>query len=177
MKKLIPLMAALLLLSACGGSSGGETSVSSSQGGDSSISEQSSGATEEYKLTFLNNAEIYVDFNFAAAPAGLAIKIGDQTLTSSGKVKMSKDFTYEVLGEFTAPLNLYHIVDTGIATACGAGEGIDAEVAKERVGRYLGNFAAKQYEYRVYFCLSDQTRGWSKTLANVNELLSSYVGK
>lgn len=176
MKKLIPLMAALLLLSACGGSSG-ETSVSSSQGGDSSISQQSSGATEEYKLTFLNNAEIYVDFNFQTAPAGLAIKIGDQTLTSSGKVTMSKDFTYEVLGEFTAPINLYHIVDTGVATSCGFGEGVDAEVAKERVGRYLGNFASKQYGYRVYFCLSDQARGWSKTLANVDGLLSSYVGR
>lgn len=177
MKKFIPLMAALLLLSACGGSSGGETSVSSSQGGDSSISQQSSGATEEYKLTFLNNAEIYIDFNFQTAPAGLAIKIGDQTLTSSGVAKMSKDFTYEVLGEFTAPINFYHIVDTGVATACGVGEGVDAEVAKERVGRYLGSFASRLSEYRIYFCLSDQARGWSKTLANVDGLLSSSVGK
>ena len=174
MKKLITLMASLLLLTACGGSGSGEASTPA---GDSSAPAQSSAQQDEHKLTFLEDGEIYIDFNFDNKPTDLAIRIGETTLTASGKAKMTKDFSYEIKGAFTASVNMYHAIDANGSTSAGKGEGIDAEAVAERANRYLGNFASKQYGYRVYFCLSDKANGWSKDLAGVDEIIKSYTGQ
>ena len=176
MKKFIPLIASLLILASCGGKGSNADASSQPAGGESSAAEPSS-AKEEVKLTFLEPGEIYIDLNFESAPTGLSVKIGDQTLTSSGKVKMTQDFNYEIEGVFTNSVNVYHIIDTGSARSVGASNGLDAEVALERIGQYLSNFASKQYEYRVYFCLSDKDKGWSKDLAGVDEILTAYTGQ
>ena len=172
--KFLPLLASLMFVTACG-----QTNASQSQApaqDPSSATQQSQQVQEEYKLTFLQNAEIYIDFNFTNAPAGLAIKIGETTLTASGKATMTKDFTFEVQGTFTNKINIYHVIDTGTARSAGKGEGMDAAVAKERIERYISNFSSKQYEYRIYFCLSDKANGWSTTLPGVDEAIKEYTG-
>ena len=171
MKKLLPLMACLMLLTACGANNN-----SSKAAEQSSAPTASSTPADNHKLTFLEDGEIYIDFNFNTAPAGLSIKIGDTTLTASGKAKMSKDFTYEINGTFAASVNIYSIVDTGEAASANKADGMDAEVVKSRIETYFGNYSSKQYEYRIYFCLSDKANGWSTTLPGVDETIKSYSG-
>ena len=174
MKRFIPLIASLMILASCGGGSQGG---SQNPGASSNPPQQTSSQQgASHKLTFIEDGEIYIDFNFDNPPAGLSIKIGDSTLTAAGKAKMSKDFTYEVKGTFAASMNIYYAIDTGEARSAGKFEGIDAEVLQERIGRYISNFASKQYEYRIYFCLSDKTNGWSKTLAGVDETIKEFAG-
>ena len=177
MKKFLPLVASLMLLAACGGANqpqGG--SPSQPQASDSEPAATSSQASEEYKMTFLQNSEIYIDFNFNEAPEGLSIKIGNTTLTASGKATMSQNFTYEVNGTFSKALNVYYAIDTGGANAAGALNGLDAEMVKTRLGQYFDNFKQRQYQYRIYFCLTDKENGWSKTLAGVDEIIRSKTG-
>ena len=175
MKKFLPLIASLLLLGACGSSNPSSSSTPSSQPSSSSSSSESSSAKERF-LTFLSDGELYIDFNFENAPEGLSIKVGDTTLTSSGKVTMSENFTYEVTGTFVNPINIYSVIDANGAKGTGKGEGHDAEIAKDRIERYLSNYSRSQYQYRVYFCLSDQPSGWSKTLPGVDGALRSSSG-
>lgn len=170
MKKLLPLMASLLLLGACS-----TTDVPDSKPKDTS--EQSiATSVDTHFLTFLEDGEIYVDLNFDNAPAGLSIKIGDTTLTASGKATMTKDFAFEVAGTFVNPINIYSVVDANGVKGVGKGEGFDAEIAKNRIEQYLGNYSRAQSGNRVYFCLSDKANGWSKTLPGVDEAIKSYSG-
>ena len=171
MKKILPLLASIMLLSACGA---GGTSTSGSASSSSEPTSSSSSSKNEHFLTFLNDGELYIDFNFDNAPEGLSIKIGDTTLTAPGKVTMSKDFTYQVSGTFANSINIYSVIDANGSKGVGKGEGIDSEIAKERIERYLGNYSSKQYGYRIYFCLSDKASGWSKTLPGVDEAIRNY---
>ena len=173
MKKILPLLASLLMLAACGQTN---TQDASKQEPAETSQAAETSATTNYKLTFLEDAEIYVDFNFTNKPEGLTVKVGNVELTESGKAKMTKGFDYEVGASFVNPINIYHIVDTGSAVSVGKSEGVDAEVASQRIGRYLENFANTQYGYRVYFCLSDKANGWSTTLPGVNESMNSNTG-
>ena len=180
MKKLFPLVASMLLLASC---SGGAATSSSTPAASSSIettsskeaSEESSASTN-FVLTSLADSEIYIDFNFAKAPEGLSVKIGDTTLTASGKVKMTKGFTYEIGGAFGETNYIYHIVDTGSSAAGGASSGLNAEKSKELLDKYLKKFSSGDYyEYRIYICLTDQASGWSKTMPGVDATLKNYT--
>lgn len=170
MKKFLPLIATMLLLTACG------TSTNPSQPTSTSGDPATSAAKDEHFLTFLSDKEIYIDFNFDNKPEGLSIKIGDTTLTESGKATMSKDISFQVNGTFTNSINIYHVTDAGGSKAAGKAEGLDADQAKTKIENYLEKFFNKQYEYRVYFCLSDKASGWSKTLPGVDGALKSYAG-
>ena len=175
MKKIFPFVASLLLLASCGSASSPSSSAQQSQKTAEQTSEPTPSSVTNNVLTFLNDGEIYIDFNFSKAPEGLAIKIGEQTLTTSGKVKMSQNFTYEVSGTFDEKLNVYQVIDTGGAVSAGKGEGVDPAVIQSRIERYLKNFSEKQYGYRIYFCISDQASGWSKTLEGVDKAMTKYA--
>ena len=180
MKKLIPLVASLLLLAACGGNGGSAAPTPSSEPTVSSApAQESSEATQSvtHYLPFLDDGEIYVDINFDKAPEGLSVKVGETTFTSSGKTKMTQNFTYAVTGTFTEKMNIYYLIDAGGPLGGGAKEGYDADGVKEIIEKYLKNFSEKQYEYRVYLCLSDKANGWSKTLEGVDQGLKGFTGK
>ena len=168
MKRLLPILSAMLLLASCG------ASPASSSATGLSTEEKTDTASETVKntLTFLDNGEIYVDFNFETAPEGLSIKVGDTELTASGKAKMAQGFKYEVKGTFANPVHFYVIVDSGDFVATPISPNTAADKVEAEAKKYLANFASNQYEYRVYFCLTDKTSGWSKTLPGVNETLS-----
>lgn len=172
MKKLLPLLASVLLLTACGNNP-------STSSGTSNTSIEPPSVTSEvsHVLTFLNDGEIYIDFNFQNAPEGLAIKVGETTLSASGKATMSQNFTFEVSGTFANSLNIYYCIDANGSVGGGKSNGVDAEIVKDRIDRYLTNFSSRQYEYRVYFCLSDQENGWSKTLEGVDGAMRSFAGQ
>ena len=180
MKKLFPLVVSMLLLASCSG--GATTSsftptASSAEATSSKEASEESSASTNFVLTSLADSEIYIDFNFAKAPEGLSVKIGDTTLTASGKVKMTKGFTYEIGGAFGEANYIYHIVDTGVSAAAGgASNSINAEKAKELLDRYLKKFSSGDYyEYRIYICLTDQASGWSKTMPGVDATLKNYT--
>ena len=170
MKRFLPLLASILLLTAC--------EINSSTSTPTSISSEPASQTSQKTdvLTFLNDGEIYIDLNFDNAPQGLSLKIGNTTVTESGKATMSKDFAFELNGTFGDSVNIYYVVDTKGSAAAGKSEGVDGDRAKSMIERYFANYASKQYEYRVYFCLSDKASGWSKTLPGVDETIRSYSG-
>lgn len=169
MKKIIPLIATMLLMTACGNS---QTSTSTSQGGSEASQQESSSQQAGPTLSFLQPSEIYVDFNFTTAPEGLSVKIGDTVLTAPGKATMTQGFTYEVKGTFAGKVSIYHAIDAGDGVVSGGkAENKDAGEVATLASNYLGNFANKQYDKRIYFCLTDQVGGWSKTLAGVNDIL------
>ena len=180
MKKIFPLVASMLLLASCSG--GAATSSSTPAASPSAEATSSKEASEEsstsanFVLTSLADSEIYIDFNFTTAPEGLSVKIGDTTLTASGKVKMTKGFTYEIGGAFGETNYIYNIVDTGLAAAGGASTGLNAEKSKELLDKYLKKFSSGDYyEYRIYICLTDQARGWSKTMPGVDDTLKNFT--
>ena len=178
MKRLLPILSAMLLLASCGGTPDGSkpTGLSTEESRATGLSTEGKGDTTsepaKSTLTFLENGEIYVDFNFETAPEGLSIKVGETELSTSGKAKMGQNFEYDIKGTFAKPVNFYVIVDSGDFVATPTSPNTAADKVAEEAKKYLGNFAKNQYEYRVYFCLTDQTSGWSKTLAGVNETLS-----
>lgn len=173
MKRLLPLLASILLLTACGANSSTSTpaSISSEPASQTSQTSQKTNV-----LAFLNDGEIYIDLNFDNAPQGLSLKIGNTTVTESGKATMSKDFAFELNGTFGNSVNIYYVVDAKGSAAAGKSEGVDGDQAKSMIERYFANYASKKYEYRVYFCLSDKASGWSKTLPGVDETIRSYSG-
>ena len=173
MKKMIPLLASMLLLAACTNSPSTPSKTASTQENSETTTVVTS--QSQVALTFLEEGEIYVDFNFDAAPVGLSIKIGDSTLTSSGKAKMTQNFEYAVNGTFDKPMNVYRVVDTDGAVSAAKSEGYDANGVKTYLERNLANFAEKQYGYRIYLCLSDKASGWSKTLPGVDESIKKYA--
>ena len=177
MKKLIPLVASLLLLASCG-NEGSITPPPSSAPVSSAPAQESSEATQlvTHYLSFLEDGEIYVDLNFDKAPEGLSVKIGETTFTSSGKAKMTQNFTYAVTGTFTEKMNIYYLIDAGAPLGGGIKEGYDADGVQSIIERYLKNFSEKQYGYRVYLCLSDKASGWSKTLEGVDQGLKGLSG-
>lgn len=170
MKRFLPLLASILLLAACGTNSSTSTPASIS----SEPASQTSQKTDV--LTFINDGEIYIDFNFDNAPQGLSLKIGNTTVTESGKATMSKDFAFELNGTFGDSVNIYYVIDAKGSASAGKSEGVDGDRAKSMIERYFANYASKQYEYRVYFCLSDKASGWSKTLPGVDGTIRSYSG-
>ena len=178
MKKFIPIVASVLLLAACGGNpeTSKATGVSTTEESRATGLTTVESTAETATLTFLEPGEIYIDLNFEKAPEGLAVKIGSDTLTASGKVKMSKDFTYSVEGTFADKVNVYHVVDLGAGVvSAGKSEGRDGATATEFLGRLFKNFSERQYEYRIYLCLSDKASGWSKTLDGVDAAIQRYA--
>ena len=175
MKRLLPILSAMLLLASCGGTPA-ESKPTGLSTEESRVSAEGKGDTTsepaKSTLTFLENGEIYVDFNFETAPEGLSIKVGETELSASGKAKMAQGFKYEVKGTFANPVYFYVIVDSGDFVATPTSPNTAADKVEAEAKKYLANFASNQYEYRVYFCLTDKTSGWSKTLPGVNETLS-----
>ena len=170
MKKLILGAASLFLLASCGGQSSAPQ-ASSAPSPDASPS----ASVAKNVLTFLADKEIYVDLNFDAKPEGLSVKIGEKAFTESGKATMAKDFAYEIAGTFDKKTNIYCVIDAGGAVSASKSEGVDADAFQRIAERYLKNFSEKQYDYRVYFCLSDKASGWSKTLAGVDYAMKTYA--
>ena len=173
MKKLIPLFATMLLLASCG-TAGNTSTVTPESKALESQSVESVAPTTNYVLTFLEDGELYIDMNFDKAPEGFSVKIGETTLTASGKVKMTKDFEFKVNGTFTDAMNIYNVVDTGAGAAAGKANGVDADQIEGMAGRYLTNFSQKQYGYRCYLCFTDKENGWSTTLPGVDETIKKY---
>ena len=176
MKKLLPFVASILLLAACGGNNPAPAATTSVEPSVEASTAEASPAAK-YVLTFLEDSELYVDFNFTNAPKDLSVKVGETTLTASGKAKMAKDFTYEFQGEITEEMYAYTVIDTGDMASGSAASKLVGEKATTLITNYLKNFSERTYEYRIYLCLTDKANGWSKTLPGVDETLKAYASK
>ena len=177
MKKLFPLTAALLLLASCTApTSSSQAPTSSSTPASSSEAPSSSAASVQ--LDFLQAGEIYIDLNFAnGAPEGFAIKMGNAVITETGKYQLSATNTVTIEGEFDKKLNFYSAIETASGSTSGSiGQGIDPEGYADYCKKKMDNFNSKFNEGRVYACFSDQDRGWSKTLHNVDKIITSLQG-
>lgn len=174
MKKFFPALASMMLLASCAGAPATTSHATGLSTPEETTSQETTSAAE-YVLTFLENGELYIDFNFTTAPEGLSIKIGDNVVTASGKVKMTKDFAYEVKGTFAEKVNVYYVADLGGAASAGKSEGRDGDTVTDYLNKMLKNFSERQYEYRLYLCLSDKANGWSTTLPGVDETIKKYA--
>lgn len=170
MKKFFPLVASLLLLASCSESN----VINSSDSSISQTSEQTSVSISKNVLTFLEDGELYIDLNLTSIPEGFSIKINDKTLTATGKVTMTKDFTSQVNGTLEAPIYIYRIEDTGGVLGQGGGKVSDTANPVEMISAYLTRYAKRLYESRIYLCITDKEKGWDKTLAGVDASLSIF---
>ena len=174
MKKLLPLIAATLLLASCGGAS---SPSSQSQPSEPASEPETSITSDAYaaQMTFLQDGEMYLDFNFKTRPAGFSVKINGNEVTESSKIKMSKDFTFEITCEYEGTINIYRINEiNGTGVSAGGASNQEAAKAKDFLDKLFKNVSERQYEYRFYICFSDQDKGWSKSLAGVDSILQNY---
>lgn len=177
MKKLFPIAAALLLLASCGAPSSSQAPASSSQE-PSSSSEAPSSSAASVQLDFLQAGEMYIDLNFAnGAPEGFAIKMGNAVITETGKYQLSATNTVTIEGEFDEKLNFFSAIEK---TASGAtygsiGRGIDPEAYADYCKKKMESLNSQFSDDRVYVCFSDQESGWSKTLHNVDKIITKLI--
>ena len=178
MKKLFPITAALLLLASCGAPTSSSQAPASSSQEPSSSSEASASSTAAVKLDFLQAGEMYIDLNFAnGAPEGFAVKMGNAVITETGKYQLSATNTVTIEGEFDKKLNFYSAIETASGATSGSiGQGIDPEGYANYCKKKMESLNSRFSDGRVYVCFSDQERGWSKTLNNVDKIITSLQG-
>ena len=176
MKKLFPIAAALLLLASCGAPSSSQAPASSSQE-PSSSSEASSSSAASVQLDFLQAGEMYIDLNFAnGAPEGFAIKMGNAVITETGKYQLSATNTVTIEGEIDKKLNFYSAIETASGATSGSiGQGIDPEGYADYCKKKMESLNSRFSDGRVYVCFSDQESGWSKTLHNVDKIITKLI--
>lgn len=167
LRKLVLLCSSILLLGAC--TTKGNTSENTSKASE----QESQTPSSTILMTGINEGTICIDINFATLPADFAIKMGDQTITSTTKVAVTKDTTFTVEGALNN-INIYQATETNSIKQAGVSEGIDEEIACARAKKYLDSLAKLSEGTRIYFCITDQLNGWSKTEPGVNEIITSY---
>ena len=177
MKKLFPITAALLLLASCTAPTSSSQASSSSVAPASSSEASASSAAASVQLDFLQAGEMYIDLNFAnGAPEGFAIKMGNAVITETGKYQLSATNTVTIEGEFAKKLNFYSAIETASGATSGSiGQGIDPEGYADYCKKKMESLNSRFSDGRVYVCFSDQENGWSKTLHNVDKIITRLI--
>lgn len=175
--KILPLSAALLLM-ACSSTPAAASSApapaASSNPPEVSSAETSQKATS--KMTSIGLGKLYIDINLSTMPDDFKIKVGDQEITSSTTITMSSTMEFTVEGSLNN-VCFYRAVETAepIVWSAGKSENVDEEVASNMLARYLTKIAAKLSTARAYFCITDTVGGWSKTVAGVDWVITTYA--
>lgn len=181
MKKALLLLALpFLFLTACDGgnnSNSGTTPKTDPTPSKADPEPTTPKVTTSY-MTSIKSGDIYFDFNFTTPIEGFKVKVGDTEITQSGNHTLQKNQTYTVEGNPTIKYNIYAALewssDSGVSTNASIGTGISAEAVTDRIARYLNSYAKFDSSYKIYFCVTDTTDGWSKTIAGVDTIISKY---
>ena len=128
------------------------------------------------KMTTIGLNEIYFDFNFTTPIEGFKIKVGNEEYTTSGKQTLKKNETYVFEGTPSKAYNIYSAIESNGVTNGSASTGVSVDGLKTIIERNLNKFAKFESDYRIYFCITDTEKGWSKTIPGVDEIISSYTG-
>ena len=180
MKKALLLLALpFLFLTACDGGNNSnsgttpKTDPSPSQTDPEPSTPSTPTVTTTY-MTTINEGDIYFDFNFTTPIEGFKIKVGDTEITQSGNHTLQKNQTYTVEGNPTIKYNIYEAIESGGVYQSSKSEGVTTEGLKSIVERHLNTYSAKNSNYRIYFCITDTAKGWSKTIPGVDDIITKF---
>lgn len=124
-------------------------------------------------MTTINEGEIYFDFNLSTPIEGLKIKTATKDYVV-GKQTYEKNTTYTFEGTSTAKYNVYEAIESGGVYQSSKSEGITTEGLKSIVERHLNAYSKSDSNYRIYFCITDTAKGWSKTIPGVDDIITKF---
>ena len=177
MKKVLALMLALvfvLSLAACGEQKSEETSANTepaqtqTEAADDTADE-TEGVPED-RLPFLETGEVYFDINLSSGVFDdLKIKLGDQEITQSGKIKFDGSDSPVVEGTGDGS-NLYVVIYSANPQIL-FNEAVVATTDLQRALEIIFNTFAKG---KSYLLISDKRDGFDHSL---NDKLTEYLGQ
>ncbi len=171
---LIAVMAAVALAS-CTNSKPADTSANTTKAEATTTEPQD---TEIVKtkddLTFISNGEMYFDINLSEGVYdGLTIKVGDKTVTSSGKVPYTDGTEVTVEGTPSETGTIYLIGrSNGIVTY------VSNEIKATDLARAIGVMINGVAGEKTYIMISDKRDGFNHDLnADLTAFLNIYMTK
>ena len=180
MKKLIAALAvsAVFILSACGNKNESSSAVAS-EPTDGPASEaqtvdpgDSSEAASKDRLPFIDSGEIYFDINVASGVFDdLKIKLGDQEITGSGKVKFNGTDKPVVEGKGNGSE-----IHVAIYNHDSNGDFVDAVIATGDLQKALEIDLRTYSKGKSYILITDKADGFDHSLdPSLTEYLSEWV--
>ena len=175
MKKALLLLALpLLFVAACDSNNNTNSGTTPKQ--DPTPEADPDPATPAAKTTYMttiNEGEIYFDFNLSTPIEGLKIKTATKEYVA-GKQTYEKNTTYTFEGTSTTKYNVYEAIESGGVYQSSKSEGITTEGLKSIVERHLNAYSKSDSNYRIYFCITDTAKGWSKTIPGVDDIITKF---
>ena len=173
LRKIIPLFASLLLLTACSVESNTPSKPSGGEGGQGGPSEPAQPETKTY-MTTIGEGKLYIDINLSTPIEGFAIKYGDQTVTETKTIDMPAANTeFTVTGTLNNICFYRAVEDTGVING-GVSENVDEEVANNMLAKQLQGLTKLAKTAKCYICITDTVGGWSKTIPGVDTIITKY---